>query len=172
MEQQQQQVVAKIKRPAQSLSDIIKDGFRIWCFKLEADTFLPVVNVSVRQFLQGKIRVSGICPKSGDEVSCFLKQEIWNEAVKQPKICKKLFANFDEATRQVAILLKPENAKAATAFYHYNKGDRKDESLLAGLSDVDELKKLFSKKEEKPQQKKRKAEKDAVVEKEANASSA
>ena len=72
---------------------------------------------------------------------------------------------------QVAILLKPENAKAATAFYHYNKGDRKDEALLAGLSDVDELKKLFSKKE-KPQQKKRKAESDAVVEKEANAGSA
>lgn len=167
MTEQQQEIP---KRPAQTLADIKKDGFRVYCFKCNSDTHLKQANVSVRQFLQGKIRVSGICPKSGDKVSCFLKQEIWNEAVKDVNVCCQIFANYDEAVRLVGILQKPENAKAATALYFYNKGDRQDEGLLAGLSDVDELKKLFSKKEKA--QKKRKAESDAVVEKEADASSA
>lgn len=155
-------------RPSQSLADIQKDGFRVFCFKCDKDIHLPQAAVSVRQFLQGKIRVSGVCPHSANKVSCFLKQEVWNEAVKHPKVCRKIFSNYDEAVRLVGILQKPENAKAATALYFYNKGNRQDEALLAGLSDVDELKKLFSKKE-KPQ-KKRKAESDVVVEKEGNAS--
>ena len=147
-----------VKRAAQTLTEIQQDGFRIWSFKAEADVYPKRVDVNVSQFVQGKIRISAVVDEC--QVSCFLSQKVWNEAVEQ-KVAKDLFVNFDEAVKAVQLLQLEGNDRAASLFYFYWKSAQDDkvngipdEVLLARLQRVDELKKLFPKP--KSHEKKRK----------------